>query len=489
MSAAHAQRRHLRPRHGRPGRLEALRAPALRPRGAPRRPDRPQARRGPQSRKARGVRVPASQADDGPAGDRDRPGDRHRLRADGRHGIAREVTLAALSRGKIVVSANKALICAHGAEIFAAARRHGGHFLFEASVAGGIPLIKAVREGLVANRFPRIYGILNGTCNYILTKMEELDAPYASVLAEAKRLGYAEAEESLDVEGWDTAHKASILAWLAHGVWVRPEQMIVEGIERITPADFKNAAALGYGIKLLAIITRDFATNEIGVRVHPTLLPEDSVLARVSGVFNAISVTGDVVGTTVYIGRGAGQDATASAVISDIADAVGAPPPRQGRPLHGRGRAPGRKGRAPGAPERIRGRYYVRLTVADRPACSPGRDHHGQEPHEHRQRDPEPLREGGRGLARPHHPRERRALDARGALRALARSAACARRRSSCGSATSATDPRNHHVQNRPEIRRHLGRRRRAHQERRRADQGAREEGHEVVVVLSARAG
>ncbi len=166
-------------------------------------------------------------------------------------GIAREVTLAALSRGKIVVSANKALICAHGAEIFAAARRDGGHFLFEASVAGGIPLIKAVREGLVANRFPRIYGILNGTCNYILTKMEELDAPYASVLGEAKRLGYAEADESLDVEGWDTAHKASILAWLAHGVWVRPDQMIVEGIDRITPADFRNAAALGYGIKLL----------------------------------------------------------------------------------------------------------------------------------------------------------------------------------------------------------------------------------------------
>ncbi|HEY1763649.1 MAG TPA: homoserine dehydrogenase, partial [Opitutaceae bacterium] len=172
-------------------------------------------------------------------------------------GEARRVTLAALARGKIVVSANKALICAHGAEIFAAARKNGGHFLFEASVAGGIPLIKAVREGLVANRFPRIYGILNGTCNYILTMMEELDAPYASVLADAKRLGYAEKEESLDVEGWDTAHKASILAWLAHGVWVQPEQMIVEGIERITPADFKNADALGYGVKLLGIITRD----------------------------------------------------------------------------------------------------------------------------------------------------------------------------------------------------------------------------------------
>jgi homoserine dehydrogenase len=280
---------------------------------------------------------------------------------------ARQVTLAALSRGKIVISANKALICAHGAEIFSAARRHGGHFLFEASVAGGIPIIKAVREGLVANRFPRIYGILNGTCNYILTKMEELDAPYAGVLAEAKRLGYAEAQESLDVEGWDTAHKASILAWLAHGVWVRPGQMIVEGIERITPADFKNAAALGYGIKLLGIITRDLATDEIVVRVHPTLLPEGTVLAQVSGVYNAISVTGDVVGTTVYIGRGAGQDATASAVISDIADAVGLILHGKGAHLMGEER-PALDARARLAPpERIRGRYYVRLSVADRP--------------------------------------------------------------------------------------------------------------------------
>ncbi|HEY5228522.1 MAG TPA: homoserine dehydrogenase, partial [Opitutaceae bacterium] len=247
------------------------------------------------------------------------------------------------------------------------ARRNGGHFLFEASVAGGIPLIKAVREGLVANRFPRIYGILNGTCNYILTQMEELDTPYASVLKEAKALGYAEEQESLDVEGWDTAHKASILAWLAHGVWVRPEQMIVEGIERITPADFKNAAALGYGIKLLGIITRDFATNEICVRVHPTLLPEDSVLARVSGVFNAISVTGDVVGTTVYIGRGAGQDATASAVISDIADAVSLLIHGKGAHLMGEDALPASKGTRLAPPERVLGRYYVRLTVADQP--------------------------------------------------------------------------------------------------------------------------
>jgi homoserine dehydrogenase len=317
--------------------------------------------------KPRGVAVPRSKLTSDPLSIATDPDIPIVCELMGGTGIARQVTLEALRRGKIVVSANKALICAHGPEILATARRHGGHFLFEASVAGGIPLIKAVREGLVANRFPRIYGILNGTCNYILTKMEELDTPYVSVLREAKRLGYAEAQESLDVEGWDTAHKASILAWLAHGVWVRPGQMIVEGIERITPADFHNAAALGYGIKLLAIITRDFDTNEIGVRVHPTLLPEDSVLARVSGVFNAISVTGDVVGTTLYIGRGAGQDATASAVISDIADAVALLLHGKGAHFMGEDRPPAAKGIRLAPPERIRGRYYVRLTVADRP--------------------------------------------------------------------------------------------------------------------------
>ncbi|MBW7894911.1 MAG: homoserine dehydrogenase [Opitutaceae bacterium] len=281
--------------------------------------------------------------------------------------LARQVTLAALREGKVVVSANKALISAHGAEIFATARKHGGHFFFEASVAGGIPIIKALREGLVANRFPCIYGILNGTCNYILTQMEELDAPYDCVLAEAKQLGYAEADEALDVQGWDAAHKAAVLAWLAHGRWVDPKHMIVEGIDRITPADFKNAATLGYGIKLLAIIVRDFATDELSVRVHPTLLPEGNVIANVNGVYNAISVTGDVVGTTLYIGRGAGQDATASAVISDIADAAALL--RHGKNLHLTSEvAPLPAGGVKLAPlERIRGCYYLRLTVRDQP--------------------------------------------------------------------------------------------------------------------------
>jgi len=282
--------------------------------------------------------------------------------------LAREVTLAALKRGAVVVSANKALLCAHGAELFDTARKHGGHFFFEASVAGGIPIIKALREGLVANRFTQIYGILNGTCNYILTRMVQEGAPYAEILADAKRLGYAEADESLDVDGWDTAHKASVLAFLAHGVWVKTDQMIVEGIAKITQADLKHASALGYGIKLLAVITRDFAANQLFVRVHPTLIPQERVLANVNGVFNGIAVTGDVVGTTTYIGRGAGRDATASAVISDIVDAAA---------LLATGKATAALPSASGAAnantptlaplEKITGRYYVRTLVKDEP--------------------------------------------------------------------------------------------------------------------------
>uniref|UniRef100_UPI00404A4799 homoserine dehydrogenase n=1 Tax=Cephaloticoccus sp. TaxID=1985742 RepID=UPI00404A4799 len=281
--------------------------------------------------------------------------------------LARQVTLAALRAGKVVVSANKALISAYGAEIFATARKHGGHFFFEASVAGGIPIIKALREGLVANRFPQIYGILNGTCNYILTEMEERDESYSVVLAEAKQLGFAEADEALDVQGWDAAHKAAVLAWLAHGIWVNPKHMIVEGIDRITPADFKNATALGYGIKLLAIISRDFATDELSVRVHPTLLPEGNVIANVSGVYNAISVTGDVVGTTLYVGKGAGQDATASAVISDIVDAVAMLSNCRGMHLISEVPLPTDSGVKLSPLEKIRGRYYLRLTVRDEP--------------------------------------------------------------------------------------------------------------------------
>ncbi len=318
-------------------------------------------------KKVRGVKIPARKLTADPLAIANDPSIHIVCELMGGTTLARQVTLAALRHGKVVVSANKALICEHGPEIIAAAQKHGGHFFFEASVAGGIPIIKALREGLVANRFPRIYGILNGTCNYILTQMEEHDAPYAPVLAEAKRLGYAEADESLDVDGWDTAHKAAVLAWLAHGVWVKPGQMIVEGISRITPDDFKNAATLGFGIKLLAVITRDLARNELSVRVHPTLLPASNVIANVSGVFNAISVTGDVVGTTLYSGRGAGQDATASAVISDIADAAALLKHGKGGHLLGEASAPARGGCRLAPPESIRCRYYLRLTVKDQP--------------------------------------------------------------------------------------------------------------------------
>ncbi|MBL4575016.1 MAG: homoserine dehydrogenase [Opitutaceae bacterium] len=236
--------------------------------------------------------------------------------------IAREVVLAALSKGKIVVTANKALLCFHGKEIFEAARKHGGHIFFEASVAGGIPIIKALREGLIANRFSLIYGILNGTCNFILTHMEKEGQSYEVILDEAKRLGYAEADEALDVDGWDSAHKASILAFLAHGKWVSTDEMLVEGIREITQEDFAYANKFGYSIKLLAVITRDFETDRLFINVQPTLISRRKVLANVDEVYNGICVCGDVVGTTFYMGEGAGQNATASAVIADLADAV-----------------------------------------------------------------------------------------------------------------------------------------------------------------------
>ncbi|HEY0966223.1 MAG TPA: homoserine dehydrogenase [Opitutaceae bacterium] len=313
-------------------------------------------------RKKRTVRVPADRLTTDPLAVATDPAVHIVCELIGGTTIAREVTLAALRLGKTVVSANKALLCAHGPEIFAAARKHGGHFFFEASVAGGIPIIKALREGLVANRFGLIYGMLNGTCNYILTRMEREGLSYPEILAEAKALGYAEADESLDVEGWDTAHKAAILAYLAHGTWVPTKSMLVEGITHLTQADISYARDNGYAIKLLAVITRDFKSDELFVRVHPTLVPRTKALANVNEVYNGISVTGDVVGETVYIGRGAGQDPTASAVISDIADAI---------ILLRRGNTPlpePVEHRCPLTPlEHIEGRYYIRMDVKDEP--------------------------------------------------------------------------------------------------------------------------
>ncbi|HTJ78133.1 MAG TPA: homoserine dehydrogenase [Rariglobus sp.] len=312
--------------------------------------------------KKRAVRLPASKLTTDPLAIATDPAVHIVCELIGGTTLAREVTLAALKAGKTVVSANKALLCKHGPELFAVARKHGGHFFFEASVAGGIPIIKALREGLVANRFKLIYGILNGTCNYILTRMDREGLSYPEILKEAKELGYAEADESLDVDGWDTAHKASILTFLAHGTWVPTGKMLIEGITKITQADLSFARENGYAIKLLAVITRDADTGEVFVRVHPTLIPSTKVLANVNEVYNGISVTGDVVGETVYIGRGAGQDPTASAVISDIADAV---------ILLNRGNShlpELAETRARLAPlQNISGRYYLRLEVKDEP--------------------------------------------------------------------------------------------------------------------------
>lgn len=228
----------------------------------------------------------------------------------------------AIELGKIIITANKAMLCEKGEEIFELLKENPkSQIFFEASVAGGIPIIKSLREGLVANNFSLIYGILNGTCNYILTRMERENASYEAVLTDARRLGYVEADESLDIDGIDSAHKAAVLAYLAHGRWVKLSEMIVTGIRDIRLEDMIWAHEFNYRIKLLASIKRDVASKKISVAVYPALLSLTDVVANVNEVFNAVALEGDLVGRTVHIGRGAGQNATASAVISDIADA------------------------------------------------------------------------------------------------------------------------------------------------------------------------
>jgi homoserine dehydrogenase len=231
-----------------------------------------------------------------------------------------ELILGAIQRGKPVITGNKALLAEHGAQIFQLAAEKRVPVFYEAAVAGGIPIIKAVREAFVANHFLRIRGIINGTSNYILTRMAESGLDFAAALAEAQAAGYAEADPALDVNGWDAGHKAIILASLAYGFWVPSKDVLVEGIEKITPADIRFAAQLGYTIKLLAVIDAA-ADGAVEVSVQPSLVPEGNILASVRGVFNAIAVRGDVVGESLFYGRGAGQDPTASSVISDLADA------------------------------------------------------------------------------------------------------------------------------------------------------------------------
>ncbi len=277
---------------------------------------------------------------------------------------AREVSLAALRSGKHLVTANKALLATHGLELFRAAAEKRVDLGFEASVCGGIPIIRAVREGLVANRIHAIEGIVNGTCNYILTKMTELGAPFAEVLKEAQDQGYAEANPSLDIDGIDAAHKLQILASIAYGASVDFNAIYVEGIRGIDPDDIQYAKELGYRVKLLAIAKE--TDGEIEVRVHPTLIPEDHLLASVGGVFNAVYIVGDATGSLMFYGRGAGQLPTASAVVSDVVEiAQNILYQRPSRPSHIPAIAG--EGLKIRPMDEVRTRYYLRVMAVDKP--------------------------------------------------------------------------------------------------------------------------
>ncbi|QJR15387.1 homoserine dehydrogenase [Usitatibacter palustris] len=232
--------------------------------------------------------------------------------------IARELVLKAIDNGKHVVTANKALLAKHGTEIFLAAQKKGVMVAFEGAVAGGIPIIKAIREGLSANRIEWIAGIINGTCNYILSEMRDKGLPFDMVLAEAQRLGYAEADPAFDIEGIDAAHKLTILSAIAFGIPMQFDKVYTEGIAKLTAIDIKYAEGLGYRIKLLGITRR--TDKGIELRVHPTLIPARRLIANVEGVMNAVLVKGDAVGASLYYGRGAGAEATASAVVADLVD-------------------------------------------------------------------------------------------------------------------------------------------------------------------------
>jgi homoserine dehydrogenase len=278
----------------------------------------------------------------------------------GSDGPARELVQAAIAAGKPVVTANKALLAVHGAELAAAAESAGVPLAFEAAVAGGIPVIKALREGLAANRLTRIAGILNGTCNYILTMMREHGREFAEVLADAQRLGYAEADPSFDIDGIDAAHKLAILAALAFGRPVAFDAVHVEGIRGVSALDIAFAAELGYRIKLLGIARH--ADGGVEARVHPCMVPQAAPIARVDGVFNAVVAEGDFVGRVMLEGRGAGAGPTASAVVADLIDLA------RGRLTPVWGAAGGALSDAPSRPMSTHvGAYYLRLMVVDRP--------------------------------------------------------------------------------------------------------------------------
>src|SRR5215203_3403749 len=283
----------------------------------------------------------------------------------GSDGPAKDIVEAALAAGKHVVTANKALLAKHGLALARLAESNGVALAFEASAAGGIPVVKTLREALPGNRITRLYGILNGTCNYILSRMELEGLTFAACLADAQRLGYAEADPTFDVEGYDTAHKLAILTSLAFGTEIDAEAVYVEGIAKITPLDLAMASELGFRIKLLGVAER----TEMGIeqRVHPTMVPRSSAIAQVMGVTNAVTIDADAVKELTLIGPGAGGDATASAVVADIADlASGTIRPPFGRPV-------ARLEKPQRAPmQRHEGGYYIRLTVPDRPRVAAG---------------------------------------------------------------------------------------------------------------------
>ena len=229
---------------------------------------------------------------------------------------------AALEARKAVVTGNKAVLAKHGKKLIELSEQQNTPLYCEAAVAGGIPIIKAVKEALVGNRIDSIYGIINGTSNYILTRMTTAGIGFSEALEEAREKGFAEADPSLDINGWDAGHKAIILGWLSYGRWLKPEEVSVTGIENISSEDVAFANSLGYEIKLLAVIRQSQDDDRIEVRVAPSLIPRTHILSSVDGVFNAVAVHGNVVGETLFYGSGAGQDATSSAVISDLADAA-----------------------------------------------------------------------------------------------------------------------------------------------------------------------
>ena len=240
----------------------------------------------------------------------------------GGYGVAKQLVMEAIAAGKHVVTANKALLAVHGTEIFAAAQAKGVMVAFEAAVAGGIPIIKALREGLTANRIQWIAGIINGTTNFILSEMRDKGLDFATVLKQAQALGYAEADPSFDIEGVDAAHKVTLMSAIAFGIPVQFGKAYVEGITKLSAADIKYAEQLGYRIKLLGITKRTVANGQEGIelRVHPSLIPAKRLIANVEGAMNAVVVNGDAVGTTLYYGKGAGSEPTASAVIADLVD-------------------------------------------------------------------------------------------------------------------------------------------------------------------------